>query len=591
MSITLKIGANNSQLNSVLAQSQQMVGRFAGKLSVGFGSILKGTLAVDLFHAAVSKLEEPFHKLSAAWEKGSDLSKLSSRTGVAIPALMQLGKAFQHAGIEGDKLGPSINKMQKAIAGVNEEGIPTNKTFEQLGLSMASLQGMDAARQMQAIGSAIAGIADPAQRSLAAMSIFGKSGGEMLQLFENPEAMGDIGKSLGKQAEIMARSAEMFHRITNALGDVGGKLANGFGFWTGMAEKIGPLLLPVLEKMKAFDFTELGAEVGNAVAYMVSVFKDGKIGHLIMLSMQAGIESFPIILRNCYNAVYEMIGQAMGAMAEPSFWNALLYGFTAVVNKMGAALPTAFSGPLKSISDSIAYLFEKIQAGPGGEAKAGQAAALDASIAKMKAIRDENAASEKAARARGDDESANDWHREVVTNGKEIMDLTGRRNGLGMVPRTYDQIAASNPAPFAGQAGEMNKIGDQYGKDAAAEARKLAGTGVFNIGEIVKQLTANLGDSPALKRLAEEVSKFAGAFPSADAGHGKAGAMGGALGNVQPGVITSSLAKIGGGGNVAGGSAVNLQQAANALLQKLVTNTTPKPAGISPGGAGRTSWQ
>jgi len=71
---------------------------------------------------------------------------------------MILQQAFVNNGMEAESVGKAVNKLQKALPGVNEQGEPTNKTFEKLGLSMEELVALSPDEQLLRIGKAINGL-------------------------------------------------------------------------------------------------------------------------------------------------------------------------------------------------------------------------------------------------------------------------------------------------------------------------------------------------------------------------------------------------------------------------------------------------
>jgi TP901 family phage tail tape measure protein len=137
---------------------------FGKKLSIAGGA------AVGAFTGAVT----------AFMLAGSRLDDMSQRTGASVEALSELEYAATMSGTSLDALEGGLvklqNKMVDALAG-NEAAA---KSFSSIGLSVADLESMKAEDQFAAIADAIGSIEDPAQRTAAAMDIFGKSGQELV---------------------------------------------------------------------------------------------------------------------------------------------------------------------------------------------------------------------------------------------------------------------------------------------------------------------------------------------------------------------------------------------------------------------------
>ncbi|MBE2179906.1 MAG: hypothetical protein IAE97_05500 [Chthoniobacterales bacterium] len=226
--------------------------------------------------------------LKGAFDAGDRFADLSARTGVAVKDLVVLDRAFQNAGMSGEQVGPSINRLQKALAGVNEDGEPTNAMFQRLGLSMETLQGLDPGGQFTAVGKAISSIADPTDRAAAAMGIFGKSGGELLALFADAGAFGDAAAQVGTQAEILQRNAVIFGKISDQLGLVGTKVQ---GFFVGVADKVAPVLTPLMDFFAGADFAAIGQRLGDSLALGIQALTDGSIWSILLDSAKVAIGS------------------------------------------------------------------------------------------------------------------------------------------------------------------------------------------------------------------------------------------------------------------------------------------------------------
>ena len=193
--------------------------------------------------------------LNNAAEMGATLDDLSMRTGVAAGELMILGKAFELGGVGADKLGGTLNKMQKVIGDAANGSTSASKALAGIGLSAEALSSMTASQQLDAIGKGVMAITDPAKRAAAAMAIFGRSGGELLPLFASTGVMEEASATLGKQAEIMDRSAGTFALITDKIAAIGDNLR---GFYVGFLDGIAQPILGLLDRFDGMDFTEIG---------------------------------------------------------------------------------------------------------------------------------------------------------------------------------------------------------------------------------------------------------------------------------------------------------------------------------------------
>lgn len=267
--------------------------------------------------------------IKGALDLGGTLSDLNTRTGVAIDSLVVLREAFKNNGMQAEAVGPAVNRLQKALAGVNEEGEPTNATFEQLGLNMDALKKMSPEQQFAAVGKALNGLEDPAARSAAAMAIFGKSGGEMLTLFADTSAMENAAKEMGAQAKILRDNAALFDNISDFISNaIPAKLQ---GFFVGMAEQIAPVLAPLVEFFRGTDFTEMGRKVGAVIAFLVQSLTDGSLWKIIADSAIVAVTNVLNFLWRTLNGILSAAVAYLGesiknvvtlfqVVTRPDFW-------------------------------------------------------------------------------------------------------------------------------------------------------------------------------------------------------------------------------------------------------------------------------
>lgn len=271
--LTFKVGGDTTGLGRAVSRAKGMLSGLGGALKTGV--FAGGALAIGGLAAS-------FAGLSKALELGGRLSDVSANTGLLAGEALVLERALSDAGISGEKLQATIQKMQKSIVEAGDGLMTPKRALDELGLSVEGLLEMKPAQQFAAIQEALAGLSDPAERSARAMQIFGRSGGELGALFSNPDAMKNAAESVGVQADILTKSADEFDRSADLLAGIGDKLRS---FFVGMADYINPILLPVLEEMNKVDLAKIGAGFGEAVMVVVEAFKTDRLGELAKESL------------------------------------------------------------------------------------------------------------------------------------------------------------------------------------------------------------------------------------------------------------------------------------------------------------------
>ncbi len=192
-----------------------------------------------------------FDQFRQALDLGGALSDLSANTGIAVGDLVVLQQEFANAGKSAEDIGPVFGKMAKTL-----QGGSADDTIEKLGVNLEDLKKKTPAEQFRTLGAAINSVQDPSQKAAASMQIFGRSGAELLALFSS-DGFGDAASQVGSQAEILGRDANLFDDISDKLALTGTKVR---GFWVGVADKVAPVLKPLLDRFASLDLAKLGAE-------------------------------------------------------------------------------------------------------------------------------------------------------------------------------------------------------------------------------------------------------------------------------------------------------------------------------------------
>lgn len=255
-----RLSLNSAAFTRGLAMAGAQAKRFAtGAGKMGLNMISRGMKLAAISTIAASAAFSVGVK--NAYDLGGKLSDLASRTALSAGEALIWGQAFADAGMDASAVGPVVNKLQRAMDGVNESGGKTTSIFTEMGLDLRVLRRLNPSGQMVEIGRALNRISDPAERASSAMKIFGKSGGEMLTLFADSGAFANAAESLGRQAQILERSAANFDAISDSIGHIPTKIQ---GFFVGFADSIQGPAKELLDRMEKTDFVELGQRAGNA---------------------------------------------------------------------------------------------------------------------------------------------------------------------------------------------------------------------------------------------------------------------------------------------------------------------------------------
>lgn len=216
--------------------------------------------------AAIAGLSGVFRGMKGALDLGGHLSDLGASTGASVSELVVLRQALANAGMGADAAGPMIARFQRALAGVNEDGVTTRGVLEELGINTLALSRMSLQDQFTELSRVIAAIEDPADRAAAAIKLFGRSGVEMLAFMRDPAAFTTAAEQVGNLGNVLEANANRFDSVSDAIEAMGLKIDQFFvGF---MSEVSG---LDVFENLAKADFTSLGQSAGQASSALLQL--------------------------------------------------------------------------------------------------------------------------------------------------------------------------------------------------------------------------------------------------------------------------------------------------------------------------------
>ena len=255
--VTVTLGARDAGLQAAMNRAQGAAKNFMSTFS---------NVAAPL--AALGSLAGAFAAVKSSLDMGGRLSDISSQTGIAVGDLVVLEQAFINSGLSAEQVGPSINRLQRAIVEAGQGSTGASDTFAKLGLSLAQLESQSPSEQFKSVATAIQGIQSPAARTAAAMEIFGKSGGKMLTLFADSNAFAQAATQVGGLAGVMDASAGQFDAISDSLGAAALK---GQQLSAGFTAALAPALEGIASALDQTDLTTLGQNLGTIAVAAINL--------------------------------------------------------------------------------------------------------------------------------------------------------------------------------------------------------------------------------------------------------------------------------------------------------------------------------
>ena len=306
-----------------------------------------GLAAVAAFGAGATAVARGLLDLEDRVEK---LGNTADKLGVSFEFIQVLEEAGNRSGVSIESVSSAFGKLQKTLAGADEESKAATESLTKLGVSFADLENLSPEEQIRLIGEKLQGIEDPAKRTAAAMQIFGKSGADLLPFFAQlGPAASDIERLGGALTAIDRGRIDDFGAGIDALGVA--------------SSRLGELLL--------LPFVGLGEGIAQGSAEFLGGINAivGPIGDVlepILSGLGSAIEIVGVLLGGAGRSIGALLApigdfvQAWGGMNDV-FNEGLVDGVRYLVDAQVAANEWLASfSPLNAITNNIGAIGEAI---------------------------------------------------------------------------------------------------------------------------------------------------------------------------------------------------------------------------------------
>lgn len=236
---------------------------------------------------------------------------LAQRVGFSVESLQALQMAAKLSGV--NDATTAIQKMTVAIGAAAESG--KTEAFTKLGIDFEKLQAMSPEEQFRTIQAAIAALPTPAERAAAAVSLFGKSGVELLPLMEQnlaavEERMRRLGAIVGTdQVEAIAAMNDALDMVRATFDGIIGQVVGN------LAPIVESLANQFLEFVESFNSVsgEGGTGIANTITDALLVIVDDLAG--VFDTAVAGFEGFGITMTEVAEN-FSFAGNTLTAVTE-----------------------------------------------------------------------------------------------------------------------------------------------------------------------------------------------------------------------------------------------------------------------------------
>jgi hypothetical protein len=224
------------------------------------------------------------------------LDDMAERTGASVENLSALQRVAKIGGHDMGVFEQAMIKLNKGLAGTDEESGKVAGALRAIGLSVEDLKGKDPARNMLSIALAMDQFQDGAGKSAIAMDLFGKSGAQALPAIKD---LAEVGELNGKVTAQQAAQAEEFEKslkrlqaqsqivtkslaleMLPALADIAKELSSVNSNGDSLSKVFGTGLVEVLKTVTVlggnvgYVINGIGTEIGGMAA-QISAFVSG----------------------------------------------------------------------------------------------------------------------------------------------------------------------------------------------------------------------------------------------------------------------------------------------------------------------------
>ena len=338
-----------SKVKTSVKSMDDSVAKTASSVKTSFGSMVKAGAALALgfgaIKVAMGAITGTLDTFKDALDLGGTMKDLSIRTGETAGNLLLLRQAFDNSGAGADKVGTSINKLQKFMDDAAQGSEKNNTVLTRLGLTMADMAGKTPTQQMALLAEKFKGVTDDGERSALAVGIFGKAGSLLLPLLADFSGEMQTAKDqLGSMPKVFDLNAEAFDNISDNIKVAKGKFME---FAAGLLTSIAPALELATDLLTRFDAAGAGMKLGEIITGASN-------------AMGGFTDALSAVKMGEFGLAFKIAFESVKLQAAASI-NSIAANVMAAVEAAGAFIMTAF-GPGSGIFTMISAQFDILAA-------------------------------------------------------------------------------------------------------------------------------------------------------------------------------------------------------------------------------------
>jgi broad-specificity NMP kinase len=510
----------SSGINAGVVELQKL--GYAAKKTQADVSTLKTIELSRVFLSSVQTVAGAFNSFVAGSASAvASVDDLSKRTGVSTQTLQAYQFAAEQSGVSVETFGKGVQKLGINLGEAQTGNKGAIKSFADLGLSVQELSRLSPEAAFEAVAAAISQLPGPAQQAAAAVSLFGKSGAELVPVFA--EGAGYLSEMRAEAERLgLVLSKDQVQGLATLDDSIGKVSATFKAFQARVTAELAPSLIAAAESAATFiaslDVQEVAKSAEAAIGGVVAVARAAADAFLILFKATAPLAStiFPVIANTLGLIASNMTGAAVGAIAAAAGFGAYsvsCIGATAATALLTSAITALLSrtgiGAIVVVLGTVGGAFASYAvAGTSGANEV--TAALAKNEATAKNVEERFNKAKEAARAFATEAEAafklpaeitdatliQGTIEEATSGFKKIAQEAGK---LGAVPREVADAFEVLKARVGSLTDEFK--GSGFSQEAIAEAAQNV------VREVNKITDARKAEEEATKRVADTSAK------------------------------------------------------------------------------------
>jgi hypothetical protein len=294
-SLVVSLGLDAGEFTRGLTKAEYQAQQFAKNLERGVEAARIAVLgSMAAIGGAVLALDQQLQNIAG-------FQDLAEKIGDTAQEVASLKLAADVSGVSIDNIASASVKLTTALSKLGDEGEGAGKALTAIGLDLNSFKQLSPVAQIDAVAQALAGFEDGASKTAVAVALFGKSGADLIPLFNDLAEQGgrqvtlttaqitaadDYSKALARltsevrtvvsvtAADAAPAMTEMV-RMLSDVKDYATDSAGGFSLLTFALDvaKVAMQTIVIIGSEVAFVFKRTGIEIGGIAAQLAALSK------------------------------------------------------------------------------------------------------------------------------------------------------------------------------------------------------------------------------------------------------------------------------------------------------------------------------